>query len=201
MIRRPTLRSGSRSPRAAYTLIETLVAISVAGIMFAAVITAIHLLLGSERRISRGIVTQSSLARLSRTFRQDVHAADRAVLGTGELPGLTLSLPSGAEVRYRPSERGVLREVVRSEVVESQESYRLAETLHIQFDYEAGESRVRAVIAQSKPDEVSAGPGNRSAGGKWISAREMTFEATLARDRRFLRDAGAAGSQTAEGSP
>src|SRR5438309_121599 len=64
---------GPRSARRGWTLIELLVVLSVAAVMMGLGVTTIHLLLGSEHEAMKSVRYSSSLTRLARVFREDVH--------------------------------------------------------------------------------------------------------------------------------
>src|SRR5262249_35436279 len=93
-------KPGDRSGTA---LIEILVVITVAAAMTGLAVTTIHLLLTAEHEATKTVRFAASVARLTKIFREDVHAAVAVELQSSE-PGmpavLIVTADSRRQVRY-----------------------------------------------------------------------------------------------------
>lgn len=84
-------------------MLEMLIVMTVAGVILGMAVTTIHGLLAAEREATRSLRYAASLARLARTFRDDLHRTARAELSAADplKPAfLTLSPAGGGNVRY-----------------------------------------------------------------------------------------------------
>ena len=99
--------------RCAYTLTEVVATMAVASIVLATVTGLLGSLLASERQGRDHLLHLMSLDRLSRQFRDDVHAANE-ILPADDLDAanrsLRLKLHDGRVVAYRPHGASLVRE-------------------------------------------------------------------------------------------
>jgi prepilin-type N-terminal cleavage/methylation domain-containing protein len=121
-----------RRRRNAYTLIETLTAMSVMGLLLLLTSSTLFGLFASNRQLNERTVAIGSLSRLSLQLRADAHQARQASLRTaeGSEPAtLTLQLSDEVDdqltVEYLADSAGVRRTVMRHDEPVHRELYRL----------------------------------------------------------------------------
>lgn len=100
--------------RAGYSLIETLVVISVLGMLMLVSATTLHGLYSSQRRLSQTAVRQGAWFELATHIRRDAHRAagarrSAAADGQGQLETLALDLGDDWTVEYQLDSAGVRR--------------------------------------------------------------------------------------------
>ncbi|MBI3862956.1 MAG: hypothetical protein HY290_13780 [Planctomycetia bacterium] len=173
-----TRRRAWLARRAAHSLTEVLVVMTVASAMIGMSGTMIHRLLAAEHEATRAARFAVSLARLSRTFRADIHAARSVELADDEnaAPVLVAKLEDGHTIRYELD----ANLATRIEFKDGSQSHRDV------FHFAPGSQlRVRGggegKMVRFELDLAASG-GDLKAGRP---SRTLAIEAALARDHRF----------------
>ena len=197
--KRPSGRRGT-------TLIELLVAIAMAAVLFSIIGTLMHLVLRFERQQRETFLASQTLARLADDFRQDVRAArtanvmhfDQAAAGTGdktaaeeaeasstESVGLHLQVGESTHVDYKISGGGVRRELYEGGDIAKREFYRLPRRLTVQFELHDNEQirRPGMVIHEQELAKSDRLPPQQNG----VTLRSWRIEAVLGMDLRFLQ--------------
>lgn len=149
----PTGEKGRQSTRCAYSLIETVVAMSLILVLMTVSGTLFTALARSERNAQRAAAAQQTLSRLDTLFRADVHRAKSAALSQDDRrqPMLTLTLPNGGTVRY-VAEAAKLERLVESAGATHRDAFRVAEA---QWRFEiAGETNRRVELILQRPADT-----------------------------------------------
>jgi hypothetical protein len=164
--------------RGAKTLLETIAAIIVITMMFAACAAMLIALLKCEGRSRRHLEFVTILNRLDDQFRIDVHTAASAKLNeTSDVLDFPQPKPSKAIVRYRCRLGEVFREEIDGENALRRESFPLPEGIKCFFEEKAeGMATMLILHTETKPQ-----PGTK------IHYPVSDVEAVLARDLRFER--------------
>jgi hypothetical protein len=163
-----------------------LVVVTFAAVMVGLSATLIHFLLGAEREAQRAVRFNRSVARLSETFRADVHAAGRVELLAAE-PDKSVLLLAGAgggrEVRYEVDSHHAARVESDEGRQTHQETFFFPPRSTIRFSQRPNQTLLRLEIEMpsgNSSDEPQAGtdpPGH--------FLRRLTVEALPGRDHRF----------------
>ena len=187
----PSGRGGRRCasrPRAATTLVETIVAMTAGAVIVVLGITTIHLLLGTERELTRSVRSTASVSRLSRVFRDDVHAAKRVELepaAAGGNPALIATVAPDHVVRYEIDAHRVGRLESLPEGPHRDVFYFPPQSA-LQFERDDAAGVVRLTLAM--PTE-SGRPGKSPESTSRLRTLVMAIEAVPARDHRFTERA------------
>jgi prepilin-type N-terminal cleavage/methylation domain-containing protein len=165
--------------RRAFTLIETLVVMTVGSVVLAIAIGMLHLLLRAENtgrdRVSHATVS----ARLAEQFRNDAAEALRTIPTPDHAASqCQFALPDGREVAYRVLPNEVQRDERAAGKTVRQESYMLPEDRVAVFGMESSAKPVRASL-------VITGDGTRLPAG-----RELRIVAVVGKDHRFTKSDG-----------
>ena len=137
--------------RRGITLIETMVAIAVSGVLLSLVGVCLHGLHRAEQRTQQWTTRRAAVGRLSLQLRADAHAAVRAV--RNESPpsadaSLTLTTASGREIEYRCRNQHIDREVREDGKIIHRDAYRLpGACVTWQVDNDGPRPLIVAVIA------------------------------------------------------
>lgn len=105
--RRHLVGSQRVKSRSGWTLVELLVVISLSMMMMGVVTAFLRIIFQSSASARRDANLQTSVARLSDTFRADVHGAEQATVQDG---ALQLTTRGGAIIQYRKTDHGVIRD-------------------------------------------------------------------------------------------
>jgi prepilin-type N-terminal cleavage/methylation domain-containing protein len=163
-----------RSPaRRAFTLIEMVIAISVAAALTGVAVSLLLVLFRAEQSGRSYIAQAETLRRLADQFRRDAHAAARVAVNQSDPQGWQFDLAGDSIVRYTKDSDGLRREEEKSAKNVGTETYTLPKdsTPAIEVDRAAKPPVVSLTI---KPGDASLRPG-----------REFRIDAVLARDLRF----------------
>ena len=126
---RPTSARHARRRRG-YTLVESLVALTLLSVTLTTVTLTLHTLYKADRRLRDELDRESELQRLAAQFRTDTHTAETATVGPLTNDGsaknrLDLTLGTGRKVQYSVFPERIERTLHQAETVEHRESYRL----------------------------------------------------------------------------
>jgi hypothetical protein len=161
----------------AFTLVELLLAMTIMSVLLGLVAVFLRGMFEAEANARRQIAISDSLARLSRTLREDAHAAL-----TADSAGAVLELRLAPEKVVRYAHHG--DEVLREETIDGQfhrrDAYRVPRSCQVAFDL-LGDARMTLVTLTLAPSATRA--GGRRAG----AAQATRIEAVLARDHRFQK--------------
>jgi hypothetical protein len=177
-------KSTKRSPagsaaRAGISLTELLVVMTIASVLIGVTGTMIHRLLAADHEATRAARFATSVARLSRAFRADVHAA-RAI----ELPApneaqpaiVVATLADGHQVRYELDAHLATRVETREDAVIHRDVYHFPPRSQLRCSRgdDAGLFKLELNLAARGPEPDAERP-----------VRKLVVEAALARDHRF----------------
>ncbi len=143
------MRSGSNRSRRGYTLIEMLLVITGLAIVFGICVGMIHLLIRLDRGSRVRLAETTTIARLARQFRQDVHAAAavRRIAGKDDArEGVELTLPEGRKVEYVREGDRLLRFDQSKAKALVQEAYRLPSRTRPKFEVREETDRTWALL-------------------------------------------------------
>ena len=172
------------------SLMEMVVVIAIASVMLGLAVTTIHMLLRAEWHSTETVWYGTSLARFSRTFRQDVHAATSADIPKPPPDAksrLDLTLPKQRTVTFQIDGSSITRVEVEAEKVRHRDVYHFPPKSTIRFERTQEPALVHVVINRPSTPEVLA--GREDDGGKAYrpAGRVLRIEAAVARDHRFAR--------------
>jgi len=141
--------------RAAKSLLEVLVVISILSVVFGTSTTMLAALLRVERQFRRDTEQTTSLGRLAAHFRSDVHQAKSCQVAAG----CKFTMPDGREIHYAAAEREVTREVHRGGALEHRDGFVLPPGAAIRFESieQSGAALVRLSI-RPEGEPVSGSP-------------------------------------------
>ena len=165
--------------RRGLSLIEMVAAIGVMAILAGLSVTLISSLLRVERLERASLVQQTTLARLSREFRQDVRAA-RATEPSGAdaepVASIVLMSSTADNIEYQIKDDSIVRARRRSEQVVQTDIFKLppGSTAHLAVSGKPGQAVVSLLIDRKA--------GKRGEG----NSREFRVDARLGRDQRFV---------------
>jgi prepilin-type N-terminal cleavage/methylation domain-containing protein len=166
-----------RPMRRAFTLIEMIVAISVAATLTGIAMCLLLVMYRAERSGRTHLAETESLERLADQFRQDVHAAVGDVLLDAKMQPQQwrLELPGKIDVQYDVAVNAVSREERSGSKTVRRESYILPNdsTVSVAVDRKANPP---IVCLKIEPSDPSLRPGN-----------PFRVEAVLGRDLRFAQ--------------
>ena len=162
-------------------LVEMLVVITVAAVIMGLGVTTIHRLLGAEHEALKSARASAALARLSKQWREDLHAAVKVDLPAAESGRLLIAVTAeGREIRYE-LDRHVARRV--EELGEGQthrDSFYFSPRTTMDF------ARAGALF-QLKIEIPASSPAGKNKTAAEAPARQLVIEAAPARDHRFAR--------------
>ena len=193
-ISRGTMRlSPGRSPdqprrRGGFSLTETLVVISVASVMIGMAGMTIHRLLAAEQEVTRTARFSTSVTRLSRAFRTDLHAARSVEIPAalaGQPEALVATLKTGHFVRYEFDGHLATRVETQDGSQVHRESFHFAPRSSLHCTQGENDKLVRLELNLSTR---SSGPDTDS------PPRKLLMEVAVARDHRFETSPPAEGS-------
>jgi hypothetical protein len=172
-----------RHRRSGVSLVETLVVMTVAGVMMGLAITTIHLLLGAEHEATKSMRYNASVARLARDFRDDIHAARAVELPATEpgKPAALIASTAGGQVRYELDSHLATRvETAGGEA--NREVFYFPPGSRLQFERDAEPGLIWLTI-EMPLGPPAATPKDAASAGQ--SMRVLTIEAAPARVRRL----------------
>ncbi len=142
----------------------------------------IHAVLRLDRTGRSYVVEATTIGRLSRQFRGDVHAARRArpVGGEGKgalAPGLELALPGERTIRYQARDRSLVRTQQHGDALERRETYTLPFCPAPRFAVETAEGQSWASLRLPRSTQPDPGPKSLY--------HELVIDALVGRDQRF----------------
>lgn len=162
------------APQSGFTLVEMLAAIAVGSAMLGVAVGVLHLLLRLERDGRQELRYRNTVARLSRQFRDDAHAAVDFQRAPPEAWQLTL--PDDRVVRYECSAEELTRTELSGERPISREAYALGPAASVSIE-SIGDEAASLVRLKIVPDDApDAEPG----------VSETQIDAVLGRDHRFI---------------
>ena len=169
--------------RLGVSLAELLVAMTIGSVVMAIGLGMLHLMLKTDRTLADSLQRRQTVSQLSRAFRRDVHAANKAELLKGQNeqdpPGLSLQAEPNRRVRYSAEENTVLRVETEGEKTIQTARYRFAKGTLVSFQIEES-GRVGLTIRSPNPST------NSQQTAPDAPLRELTIEATKGRDHRFI---------------
>lgn len=146
------------APRTGVSLIEMLVVITVAGVMMGLAITTLHMLLGAEHEATRSVRYNSSVARLTHVFRDDIHAARQIELSAVERSQpevLIVSTADGRQIRYELDAHQALRVETDSTSLPHRESFYFPPHSRLWFERDQEQRLVRLAIDMARPGRAA----------------------------------------------
>jgi hypothetical protein len=173
------------------SLIEVVIAMTVASVMLATGMAAIHLLLRAERGASKNVWSGMTLTRLSRDLRSDVHAAKNvAIIPPDASHGQRLEMASaeGGTVTYEIAPGSVSRIVESADKVRERERFRFPETVEMTLQQLLNPDRVRLELVLPRSATAAAVKTTNQAAPS--SSRTIHIEAVMFRDHRFISAGG-----------
>lgn len=157
-MKRPLVRPGN-------TLVEMVIVVTVLSFVLSAAALSLHLLYRSESQLREELRTTRNLDRLSRRWREDVHAAVSAqqVDSSGEGPsataGIDVVLPGGDTVEYRAEAGAVRRTVRRDDAVVHRDTFLLGDERGATWaESTAGEVRMLSLVVTRRLPSDQEGP-------------------------------------------
>ncbi len=183
----PKRRSRSeRTARSGTSLVELMVALGVATVILGTGLATIHLLMSAERNSVQSVFRTTTVSRLSRSFRDDVHAATGVTLQQGDSSGglLTLKMPDGGQIAYAFETQRLNRTVTAGDGKLEHEQFRLPIGAICRFETIADPSRVRLVIATPRRSPQSMNSNDPTSANQ-PDMNIVTLEAVPSRDHRF----------------
>ncbi len=159
--------AGCARARRGSTLIELLVVISLATMMMGTVSVFLRIMFQSSTGTRNDANMQTSIARLSDTFRADVHRAEEAMTQGNSLQLRTFS---GMTVRYQSTEHGVKRDETAADGrTLRRDRFWLPVTWEVRWDADTAPPR-RLVGLTIEPSAASRGAGASAFGPLAIRA-------------------------------
>ena len=155
------------------SLVEVVVAMSVATVILSLSVGTIHLLLRAERNTARSVWIGSTLSRVSQLFPRDAHAAGTAeVLAADAEQGarLQFKLPDGHSVQYAIDAHSLTRTALSDNNAPHRDVFHFSPGTLIRFERESRPDLVAVIIERPTGKEGS---------------RILRIDAILGRDHRF----------------
>ncbi len=174
-----------KQSRAGVSLIEIVIAMTVASVILSGGIGVIHMLLDIDRSSRHALELTTTVSRLSFVFRRDVHAAKQVQASANDDDGptrLRLQQPNGQSVTYEVHANRLVRTQRDDTERGHQDEFIFPSGFQIGLDARQTPVRVSVSVRHAGHD-TSAGP-MRSESPK-RSPRSVRIEATLGRDYRF----------------
>lgn len=176
------------SRRTGTTLIETVVMMSISMVMLGLAVTMIHLLLRAERFTTQAVWHNTTLARVSRMLRDDVHAALTADVQppADDLPtALTLKLSGDRVVSYQIEEHQLTRTETVNNAATRRDDFYLPTGSELSFQLVDGTPSIVRLSIQRPPVTGRAAAKHSGMLGESPLQRVYVIEAQLGRIRRF----------------
>lgn len=180
MLIQPTPPIKITGKRDAFTLIEMLIAVSVMMTMMGIAFGLLSALLRAERSGIAHVVRLTTVSRLARQFRSDIHAATDLQLPTADPTKPLLQITAGdqRQIQYEIQPQGLLRtETGSARPIPSRDLMRLKGT---RFHVEESATSPRIVTLIIETPEASPADPRRPSG----NSREVRVEAVVGRDFR-----------------
>ncbi len=170
---------GTHRPRQGFTLVELLVTLTLVAAMTGTAVKILATLLRSERTGIEHLTRLTTISRLSRHFRTDVHGAtDFQLAKTPQEPLLRITSGDQRQIQYQVHAEGLLRTEQRpSQPVNSHDLLRLKGS-RFRIVETSAPTRLLTLILET-PDEFAI-DAKQPAG----PARELHVEAVVGRDYR-----------------
>lgn len=165
-----------------WTLIEMLVVLTVAAVMMGLGVTTIHLLLAAEHEAMKSVRYSASVTRLTRVFREDVHAARRVEIPPVDpgKPSLVVArMANNHQVRYELDAHVVTRIETGSDDGASRDVFFFPPQSRLRCSREGDAGPIRLEI------DIAAGMKARPKSAAPNPTRTVAIEAVPARDHRF----------------
>ncbi len=172
------------------SLLEMVVVMGIATVMLGLAVTMIHLMLQAERSSTKTLWYGTSLARFSRTLRQDVHAATSADIPSpppGGVARLELTLPKQRTVSFQIDRGAVTRTQSEAGEVRHRDVFYFPRDSAIRFERTREPDLVRVVINRPPKPVTRTDPAEGRSTAPRSGSRVLHIEAALARDYRFAR--------------
>jgi hypothetical protein len=170
----------ARHFRRGITIIELILIMSALTMVLGLCAGLIHAVLRLDRTGRSYVVETTTIGRLSRQFRGDVHAATRArPIGDGGAfaPGLELALPGDRTILYQSRDRSLVRTQQHGEILERREIYTLPYCPVPRFAVETPPGQTWASLRLPRNTRPDAGPNSLY--------HELAIDALVGRDQRF----------------
>jgi len=183
-----------RPSRSGTTLVEMLVVMSLAAVMMGVSVCTIHFLLDAEHEATRAVRFNTSVARLTQAFRNDIHAARQVELPAAEdgKPARLIATVDGGLVRYEIDVHQVTRIETEGEKPAHREAYYFPAHSRIRFEQRpdgdrTAENKTGQKLVVVQIDMAAGGTGTREVPslGRDEPKRHLAIEAVLGRDHRF----------------
>ncbi|MGE3315377.1 MAG: type II secretion system protein J [Planctomycetaceae bacterium] len=168
------------------TLVELVVALGVASGILATCLATIHFLLSAERESVQSAYRITTLNRLSRSFRSDIHSAASATIerAEGSAGNLILTLPKSGKIAYAIEKQKLIRTADDGNGQLHRDEFRLPIGATCRFEKTAGPERVRLVVGTPRRPSRSL-TSNKSTATNSADHAIVTLEAVAGRDLRF----------------
>jgi type II secretory pathway pseudopilin PulG len=170
--------------RPGYTLIETLVSLAGAAVVFATATGLLYSMTKIDRATRDRTAGQQALRRLAADFRGDAHAAVKfaaaeAAVGGKKVPAWEFQMPEAdRKARYQTDARGLVREEYAGGKVVRREAYRLPE------------GRAASMALEGSPPVAILRVGPSGADAASSGGPPFRIDAMLASDHRFAKLGG-----------
>lgn len=159
--------------RSAFTMIETMTAVAVGGLLLTAITLFAHQFLQAAHEIEMNLDFHDRLERLGERFREDVRAAETvAVDAAGD--AFTIEPSGEREIRYRANEKWVVRRELEKDKAVSEERALLPPGSVVRFEIDSARA---ALLLLTRGDR-----------GRGSAKTLRRIEATIGSDRRFLKE-------------
>ncbi|MBT6157641.1 MAG: hypothetical protein HOL01_12435 [Planctomycetaceae bacterium] len=190
-----TNRNGKRSPKTsrrcgATSLIEVIVMMSVGMVILGIAMTTIHLLLRAERHTTQAVWHNTTITRLSRVLRDDVHAVREAAVEADDDDGpanLVLTADNDRRIVYTIEEHELKRTESIGETVKRRNSFFLPVGSSLQFAQVAGPPSVVRLEIERATIAGGTAKKTKSSTDEPTARRTLTIESIVGRDHRFER--------------
>jgi hypothetical protein len=172
------------SRRSGVSLVETLVVMSVAGVMMGLAIKTIHLLLGAEHEATKSVRYAASVTRLARAFREDLHAARAVELPAAEpgKPGALVVSTAAGQIRYELGSHVATRVETAGTGEAIRDAFYFPPGSRLQFAREGEPGLIRLTVEMPLSPPVAP---TKDAETPSPSMRVLTIEAAPSRVRRL----------------
>ena len=159
----PANRNGS-------SLVEVVIAMTIASVVLSLGMGMLHLLMRSETAMSDSLQRSQTVSQLSRQFRNDIHAARSANIETPPKdkpqakPVLKLQLAPNHQVRYAALDHAILRTESQGDKTLQTVRFRFSKGSVIDFSQEFREPSPHGVDRQVSQPENLPNPAERTDG-------------------------------------
>lgn len=139
--------------RAAFTLIELVVGISITGVIFVILGSVFALLMRSERTVMQSLQLERTISRMSEQFRKDVHqtrSGDAKEESNDDLSEVRLLRSGGKSIRYHLSKNGIERQLFEGTSMKAHDEFVLPDC-QVQFRKRQGSESTLYVIVVERP--------------------------------------------------